>query len=94
MKIKKVVCAALVLSLSMGLLACVPENKSNAYNEDKENPIEIVYKSEDGHPVRILRDKETGVEYIYIYNYTLGDSSTSCAICPRLNRNGQPFISK
>ena len=92
MKIKKVVGAALLLSLSMSVLACVPENKSNAYNKDKENPIEIVYKSEDGYPVRILRDKETSVEYIYIYNYSVGHSS-SCVICPRLDRNGKPVVS-
>lgn len=94
MKIKKIVSAALMLSLSMSILACIPENNSNAYDENKENPIEVVYKSGHGHPARILRDKETGVEYIYIYNYTLGDSSTSCAICPRLDKNGKPVVSK
>lgn len=93
MKIKKVVGAALMLSLSMGILACVPENNSNAYDENKENPIEIVCKSEDGHPARILRDKETGVEYIYIYSYSVGNGS-SCAICPRLDKNGKPVVSK
>lgn len=93
MKIKKVVGAALMLSLSIGILACVPENNSNAYDENKENPIETVYKSEDGHPARILKDKETGVEYIYIYNYSVGNGS-SCAICPRLDKNGKPVVSK
>lgn len=93
MKIKKVIGAALMLSLSMGILACVPENKSNAYDENKENPIEIVRQSEDNHPAKILRDNETGVEYIYIYNYTMGNGS-SCAICPRLDKNGKPVVSK
>lgn len=40
MKIKKVVCAALMLSLSMSLLACVPESKSDAYEKGAESPIE------------------------------------------------------
>lgn len=88
MKIKKVVCAALMLSLSMSLLACVSESKSSANEEGTNNPIKEVshpdYNYGVAHPVWIFRDNETGVEYIY----------TGRAICPRLNRNGQPFISQ
>lgn len=88
MKIKKVVCAALMLSLSMSLLACVPESKSSAYEEGTGGPIETVRQPKVGdhgnYPTAILRDNETGVEYIY----------TGSAICPRLNRNGQPFMSR
>lgn len=98
MKIKKVVCAALILSLSMSLLACAPENKINAYGENNGSPIEIVRDpkigDENHQNVTILRDTETGVEYIYIYNRPYGDTASSCAICPRLNRNGQPFTSR
>lgn len=87
-----------MLFLSMGILACVPENKSNAYDEDKKFPLEII--SEDcnkhignGADVYILHDKETGVEYVYIYNYIYGRGS-SCAIQPRLDKNGKPVVSK
>lgn len=88
MKIKKVVCAALMLSLSMGLLACVPESKSSAYEKGTENPIKEVSRPEcnDGvtYPAWILRDNETGVEYIY----------TGRTIYPRLDKDGKPFTSK
>lgn len=88
MKIKKVVCAALMLSLSMSLLACVPESKSSADGKGAGSPIETVREPKVGdrenYPAVILRDNETGVEYIYIGH----------SISPRLNRNGQPFISK
>lgn len=98
MKVKKVFGAALMLSLSMGILACVPENNSNAYDENKEIPLEII--SEDcnkhmgnGADIYILHDKETGVEYIYVYNYISGKGS-SCAIQPRLDKNGRPIVSR
>lgn len=98
MKIKKVFGAALMLSLSIGILACIPENKSNAYDENKEIPLEII--SEDcnkrmggGTDIHILHDKETGVEYIYVYNYISGKGS-SCAIQPRLDKNGKPVVSR
>lgn len=89
MKIKKVVCAALMLSLSMSLLACVPESKSSAYEKGTESPIEKVSNSKINDTANsyamILKDTETGVEYIYITD------SSGCALSPRLNRNGQPF---
>jgi hypothetical protein len=92
MKIKKVVCAALMLSLSMSLLACVPESESDAYEEGAGSPIEVVsYSKIDdtvNRHVTILEDTKTGVEYIYIAD------GSGCAVTPRLNRNGQPFISK
>lgn len=47
MRIKKVAYAALLLSLSMSVLACVPANKSSAYDEDKESPIKVI----DSHQV-------------------------------------------
>lgn len=88
MKIKKVICAALMLSLSMSLLACVPESKSGAYEKGTESPIETVREPKVGdrenYPAAILRDNETGVEYIY----------TGHSIYPRLNKNGKPFTSK
>ena len=92
MKIKKLVCAALMLSLSMSLLACVPESKSSAYGKGAGDPIEKVshqkiYDTANSYAI-ILKDTETGVEYIYIAD------GSGCAISPRLNRNGQPFISK
>ena len=65
-----------------------------SYNENKKNPIEVVFESKDNRrPVKILRDNETGVEYIYIYNYTVGNGS-SCAICPRLDKNGKLVVSR
>lgn len=89
MKIKKVACATLMLSLSMSLLACVPESKSDAYGKGAESPIEKVsYSKIDDTAnchVMILEDTKTGVEYIYIAD------GSGCAISPRLNRNGQPF---
>lgn len=93
MKIKKVICTALMLSLSMSLLACVPESKSSAYDKNRENPIEVVCRPSLGakitNPAMILRDNETGVEYIYI-----NDRGTGIAIYPRLDKDGKPFISK
>lgn len=89
MKLKRTVGVVLMISLSMGILACAPENESNASNTGKSIPIEV-YKVEDGQPVRILRDRETGVEYIYVYNYTTPDKPPTCAICPRLYRDGRP----
>ena len=92
MKIKKVVSAALMLSLSMSLLACVPESKSNAYEKGAESPIEKVSDSKINDTAKsyamILKDTETGVEYIYIAD------GSGCALSPRLNRNGQPFLSR
>ena len=92
MKIKKVICAALMLSLSMSLLACVPESKSSAYWKGAEGPIEKVSDQKINDTaksyVMILEDTKTGVEYIYIAD------GSGCAISPRLNRNGRPFISK
>lgn len=90
MKIKKIVGAALMLSLSMGILACIPDNEVKSYDEDKEFPIKVI----DSHQANrayfnILRDSETGVEYLYLYSY-----DGSCAICPRLDKNGKPIISK
>lgn len=89
MKIKKVVCAALMLSLSMSLLACVPESKSSAYEKGTESTIEKVSNSKNNVTANsyaiILKDTETGVEYIYITD------SSGCAITPRLNRDGRPF---
>lgn len=88
MKIKKVVCAALMLSLSISLLACVPESKSSAYEEDAGSPIETVREPKVGdrenYPTAILRDNETGVEYIYAGH----------AIYPRLDKDGKPVVSK
>lgn len=92
MKIKKVVCTALMLSLSISLLACVPESKSSAYEIDTRSPIEEVSRSKIHDSVNcqvmILRDNETCVEYIYVAD------GSGCAIYPRLDRNGRPFISK
>ena len=92
MEIKKIVSAALMLSLSMSLLACVPESKSSAYEKGTESPIEEVSNSRTNGTVNchvmILKDTKTGVEYIYITD------GSGCAISPRLNRNGQPFISQ
>lgn len=92
MKIKKVACATLMLSLSISLLACVPESKSSAYEKGTGSPIEKVSYSKIDDTVNchamILKDTETGVEYVYIAD------GSGCAISPRLNRNGQPFISK
>ena len=92
MKIKKVVSAALMLSLSMSLLACVPESKSSAYEKGAESPIEKVSDSKINDTAKsyamILKDTETGVEYIYIAD------GSGCALSPRLNRNGQPFLSR
>lgn len=98
MKIKKVVYAALLLSLSMSILACVPENKISAYDKGRENPIEVVCSPEIGdkanHPATIIRDNETGVEYIYIYNNGFRDRASSCAIYPRLDKDGKPVVFK
>lgn len=92
MKIKKLVCAALMLSLSMSLLACVPESKSSAYGKGAGDPIEKVSHQKIDDTVNsyamILKDTETGVEYIYIAD------GSGCAISPRLNRNGQPFLTR
>lgn len=92
MKIKKVVCAALMLSLSMSLLACVPESKSGAYEEGTGSPIEVVHRPKIGDGPNclgvVLRDNETCVEYIYI------SARSGCAVTPRLNRDGKPFTSK
>lgn len=92
MKIKKVVCAALMLSLSISLLACVLESKSSAYEEGTGSPIEVVRRPKIGdgpnYQGSVLRDNETGVEYIYI------STGSGCAVTPRLNRNGQSFTSK
>ena len=92
MKIKKLLCAALMLSLSMSLLACVPESKSSAYGKGAGDPIEKVSHQKIDDTVNsyamILKDTETGVEYIYIAD------GSGCAISPRLHGNGQPFISK
>lgn len=92
MKIKKVVCAALMLSLSMSLLACVPESKSSAYEKCTGSPIEKVSDQKINDTAKsyamILKDTETGVEYIYIAD------GSGCALSPRLNRNGQPFLSR
>lgn len=92
MKIKKVACAALMLSLPITLSAYVLENKSSAYEEGAGSSIEVVRRPElgdkDNYPAMILKDTETGVEYIYIAD------GSGCAISPRLNRNGQPFSSK
>lgn len=89
MKIKKVVCAALMLSLSMSLLACVPESKSSAYEKGTEGPIEKVSHQKINDTANsyamILKDTETGVEYIYIAD------GSGCTVCPRLNRNGKPY---
>ena len=92
MKIKKVVCVALILSLSMSLLACVPESRSSAYEKSEESPIKKVsYSKIDDTAnchVMILKDTKAGVQYIYIAD------GSGCAISPRLNRNGQPFTSR
>ena len=92
MKIKKLVCAALMLSLSMSLLACVPESKSSAYGKGAGDPIEKVSHQKIADTVNsyamILKDTETGVEYIYIAD------GSGCALSPRINRNGQPFLSR
>jgi hypothetical protein len=92
MKIKKLVCAALMLSLSMSLLACVPESKSSAYGKGAGDPIENVSHQKIADTANsyamILKDTKTGVEYIYIAD------GAGCAIYPRLHGNGQPFISK
>ena len=98
MKIKKVFGAALILSLSMGILACIPENNSNAYDENKEIPLEIISENCNKHMgnsanTYILHDKETGVEYIYVYNHVSGGGS-SCSIQPRLDKNGKPVVSR
>lgn len=93
MKIKKVACAALLLSLSMSVLACVPENKISAYDQGRENPIEVVCRPLLGakiqNPAKILRDNETGVEYIYI-----DEDGTGVAIYPRLDKDGKPVVHK
>ena len=98
MKIKKVAYAALLLSLSMSILACVPENKISASDKDRENPIEVVCSPKTGdngnHPATIIRDNETGVEYIYIYNNGFRDRASSCAIYPRLDKDGKPVVFK
>ena len=87
-----------MLSLSIGILACIPENKSNAYDENKKIPLEIISEDCNKHmgnsaDIYILHDKETGVEYIYVYNYISGKGS-SCAIQPRLDKNGKPVVSR
>lgn len=93
MRIKKVAYAALLLSLSMSVLACVPENKISAYDKGRENPIEVVCRPLLGekiqHPATILRDNETGVEYIYV-----NEDNTGVAICPRLDKDGKPVVHK
>lgn len=92
MKIKKVACAALMLSLSMSLLACVPESKSSAYEKGADSPIEKISHSKINDTANchamILKDTEAGVEYIYIAD------GSGCALSPRLNRHGQPFLSR
>lgn len=89
MKIKKVVSTALMLSLSITLSACVLENKSS----DTESTIEIVYQSdvyeELNCMVTILRDNETGVEYVYILR-----GQTGGVIYPRLDKDGNPVVSR
>jgi hypothetical protein len=74
------------------MLVCVPESKSSAYEIDTGSPIEEVSRSKihdsANSYVTILEDTKTGVEYIYIAD------GSGCAVTPRLNRNGQPFISK
>ena len=98
MKIKKVVHAALLLSLSMSILACVSENKISAYDKGRENPIEVVCSPEmddkANRPATIIRDNETGVEYIYIHNNGFGPRASSCAIYPRLDKDGKPVVHK
>ena len=90
MKIKKVAYAALLLSLSMSILACVSENKTSAYDKDKEFPIKVIDSHQENRVYfNILRDSETGVEYLYLYSY-----DGSCAICPRLDKNGKPVVFK
>ena len=93
MKIKKVVCAALMLSLSMSLLACVPESQISAYDKGRENPIEVVCRPLLGakiqNPATILRDNETGVEYIYV-----NEDNAGVAIYPRLDKDGKPVVHK
>lgn len=83
----------LILSLSMSLLACVPENKVGAYDKGRENPIEVVCRPLMGakikNPAMILRDNETGVEYIYV-----NDDNTGVAIYPRLDKDGKPVVHK
>lgn len=89
MKIKKVVCVALILSLSMSLLACVPESRSSAYGKGAGDPIEKISHQKINDTANsyamILKDTETGVEYIYIAD------GSGCSISPRLSRDGRPF---
>lgn len=93
MKIKKVAYAALLLSLSMSILACVPANKISAYDKVRENPIKVVCRpllaEKIQNPATILRDNETGVEYIYV-----NEDNAGVAIYPRLDKDGKPVVHK
>lgn len=79
--IKRITCALLCIIIALCLVGCQQNPMGTLLYDD-----EIFTIVESGNTYQILRHKETGVLYLYVYNYY------QAGITVMLNTDGSPIV--
>lgn len=75
---------------SLYLTGCSEEDEVSAQIENKEFEFNWIY-NENNMSIGVIKDKSTGVEYIYTMHRDSIYGTTTNSITPRLNIDGKPY---
>lgn len=78
--IKRITCALLCIIIALCLVGCQQNPMNSSYDD------EIFTIVESGNTYQILRHKETGVLYLFVYNYY------QAGITVMMNTDGSPIV--